>query len=102
MNIGTSEAIIPHALLSLYDTQGLAWVEESYGLESIPPREAREFAVTYELPTDYKVVLTFEQNNDEGTVFDNNNDAQGIQVSFPLQDPQLNAYLVQLHGFYKD
>ena len=101
VNIGAKEATIPHALLSLYDDQGLAWVVEQYGMEAIPPREARTFDIPIELPENYQIDAYYKPSFDEGTVFDSLNQGQEEVIKFPLEHPELNAYLVQLHAFYR-
>ena len=73
VNIGTNEATIPHAILSLYDDQGLAWVAQQYGMEAIPPREARTFDIPIALPKNYQINAYYKPSFDEGTVFDSLN-----------------------------
>lgn len=58
VNVGKSEATIPHALLALYDAQGVQWLSAAYGLEAVPPRESRDLSVSTDLPPRYRVLLS--------------------------------------------
>ena len=100
-NVGTREATLPHALLSLFDEDGLAWVDEAFGLEAVPPREARSFTLPLTLPPAYRTHAVYRPSADEGTVFDSLNEGRA-PATFDLEHPDLSAYLVQLHAFYRE
>ncbi|WP_424952832.1 hypothetical protein [Deinococcus sp.] len=57
VNVGTSEATVPQALLAVHDGQGVQWVGSAYSLEAVPPREERDLSVPSALPTGYRVLL---------------------------------------------
>ncbi len=92
VNLGTEEAGIPHAIISLFDDEGLAWVNEAFGMESIPPREAREFRAELSLPDKYhieKVYTPKQPDISDWPVFD-------------IDSPYFSHYRVQIHAFYRD
>lgn len=100
LNLGTREATVPHALASLYDAAGLAWVNEAYAPEAIPARDARTFEIPLTLPKNYQVVAEFDPavNLDYGEL----KAADAAPLGFPLEHPVLTSYLVQLHAFYRE
>ena len=99
VNVGTREATVPHALASLFDEEGLAWVSEAYGPEAIPPRDMREFSVPLTLPAGYERVATFDPvvNVD---IFGGLELPGGEPPRFAFEHPELSAYLIQLHAYY--
>lgn len=103
VNLGTHEATVPQALLSLFDSDGLAWVSESYLPEAVPPREARSLTLTPALPQDYKVVSVFD--TDSNLTFFSKLELPGQElISFSLKDSVagLESYLLQWHAFYRE
>ena len=99
-NTGTREATVPRALISLYDANGLAWVEERAIIDAILPRESLETTLPSTLPAGYEVILGQAKSNDKRTVFDSGSTARGRAVTAPLIGvPGLNAYRVQLQAF---
>ncbi len=92
VNLGAKEAGIPHALISLFDDNGLAWVNESYVMESIPPKEAREFIAELSVPESY----TLEQS------FINKDLTPEDWPLFDLKHDLFSHYRVQMHAFYRD
>jgi len=99
VNLGTEEATVPHALLSLFDDDGVAWLSEAYISEAIPPREAQTLEMDLNLPNKYKLISHF----DPDFVLRSAEDLRMVQdtVSFPLEHEAANAYLVQMHAFYR-
>ena len=99
-NTGTREATVPRALVSMYDANGLAWVEERAIIDAILPRESLETTLPAALPAKYRVVLARPLRNDKGTVFDSARNARGQAITAPLKNvPGLSAYRVQLQAF---
>jgi hypothetical protein len=99
-NTGTREATVPRALISLYDANGLAWVEERAIIDAILPREFLEATLPSTLPAGYNIILGQSKKDDKGTVFDSGRKARGRAVTAPLIGvPGLNAYRVQLQAF---
>ena len=83
INTGTKEASIPHILVGLYDANGLAWINQGYGLESIPAGETRSMAISNNFPPEYSVVIQKTKANDVNA------------------DPQYGNYRVISHSFYR-
>lgn len=102
VNLGTNEATIPRALISLYDDQGLAWVKESYSMESIAPQDSREWLASFSLPPGYTVVdiSLNTSGTDLGSFFKDQQKA--AFDGFSVEYPDIRAYLVQLHAFYRE
>ena len=99
-NTGTREATVPRALISLYDANGLAWVEERAIIDAILPREFLETTLPSTLPAGYKIILGQAKHNDKGAVFDSRRKARGRAVSAPLIGvPGLKADRLQLQAF---
>ncbi len=99
-NVGTHEVTIPRALVSLYDSKGIAWVEERDLIEALPPRDVVSTTLPDQLPSGYSVRQDRMRGSDAGRVFDSNLKARGEVLSAPLKSsPGLNSYRVQWLGF---
>ena len=57
VNVATTEATVPQALLSVYDGAGVQWITSAYSLEAVPPRESRRLSLASTLPPGYRVLL---------------------------------------------
>jgi hypothetical protein len=99
-NVGTHEVTIPRALVSLYDSKGIAWVEERDLIEALPPRDVVSTTLPDRLPKGYVVRQDRMRGSDAGRVFDSNLKARGEVLSAPLKSSLgLNSYRVHWLGF---
>ena len=98
-NVGTLEAAVPRALVSLYDARGLAWVDSDYLLASIPPRERADFALEAKLPDRYEIITFRKSSPHDERAFDAERQAVGSNDAVPLRSPGLERYRLQFQSF---
>jgi hypothetical protein len=98
LNLGTREATVPQALLSLYDDEGLAWVNHHYLLESVLPRQSESFEMSLVSPPGYRVLAYHEIDPKDAPAL---RVLQETAPHFPLNG-EFTAYLLQMQSFYRD
>jgi hypothetical protein len=99
-NVSTREVTVPRALLSLYDSSGLAWLEVQTLNEAIAPRFSAELILDPALPVAYRVIS--RQRGDSGDELAGVvNTAPRPPLTAGLKVGTLRAYRVQLHGFQR-
>ena len=98
-NVGTSEVLIPRALVSLFDARGLAWVDSDYLLASIPPRDRQAFSLEAKLPRGYEIALFRKPPPRDERAFDGERQTSSASEAAPLLAPGLEKYLIQFQGF---
>ncbi len=99
-NVSTREVTVPRALLSLYDSSGLAWLEIQTLSDAIAPRLSASLTLVPALPSAYRVIDRQRVNSGDAVVgVVNTVTQQPLTASFKLGS--LRAYRVQMQGFQR-
>jgi hypothetical protein len=98
-NVGTQDATIPRALLSLYDARGLAWMKSHTLLDAVAPRFDAPLTLEARLPDGYRVIRDRRAMGDGDAVFDAKQRTALEPLRAPLSSTPLTAYRVQMQAF---
>jgi hypothetical protein len=99
INVSTKNVVIPRALISFYDTFGLAWLDVQTIPEQIQAHQTIERELIVSFPEKYRLIKAKRNLSEVDTVFDVKNQVRPPSLSAPLVNSKFLKYRVQMQAF---